>query len=155
MRELINYLFDFGDKELFNFQLGYVVGVGVVLALAIMVKIIMLLLRRPEQCRGIVVDGDHGALMVSSRAVADLIKGLEDDFPALELIKISLLKRDRALALEISARYDADGGSLPEMTDELRTTIFQRLNSLMGIDSVKKIDFKIRRAERKPPSSRF
>lgn len=127
-----------------DFNRGYVLGVGVVLAvvlLILMVKILMAIAFRTRRCREIVVSAPDGDVMVAYEAVKGAITTAVTRFPAFGVRDIKLYRRGkRTYLVELFGSFDASGSAVfPQQAMEIKQTIFGALESIFGIDNVRQI----------------
>lgn len=137
-----------GNELLLNFKVGYITGVIVVLALIMALKILAVaLFGSGDRVKEITIPHPDGDLVISSKAVADMVETLvAAKFKHLSISKINVLKKRDGLALEVIGSFHLDGGHLPDVVDELRGEIFKNLEARLGITRIKKVMPRITKA---------
>lgn len=148
MSTIITKLFDFQNPEIFDFQVGYVSGVGLAIAiilLAILVKILHYFFRYPRKLSGISIPGTDGEIFISAGAITDLVKSTEDDFQFVTISKVQLLDKKIHHAVDLHIDFDIEGGRLPLISSELQLRVLSNLKDTFGIDSIKEVNIRIRK----------
>ena len=145
----LNNLMNINSPEIFDFQLGYVSGVAVAIAVicaVLLVKIIVyFLFFYPSRSKGVSIPGASGSLFISANAITDLIKSLEEDFKFIEISKVILLDKKKYNDIELHINFDMEGGELPSIASELQSIILSKLRDTFGIDNIKEININIKR----------
>lgn len=151
MNDILNFhnLINMNDPELFDFQLGYVSGVFVAIAVicaVLIVKIILFFMFfYPRRSKGVFIPGASGSLFISANAITDLVRSLESDFKFIEISKVILFDRKKYNDLELHINFDMEGGELPSIASELQSIILSKLKDTFGIDNIKEVNIKIKR----------
>jgi hypothetical protein len=142
---IVQWLLQFDDPERFNFRLGYLAGVLVVLLLLAGFKLLQVLLfGESGRSAGVAIRNEHGTLFITATAIADLVRAVCLEYPRLELSKVSLRTCKDGLRLELALDADCDGGNFPDLTAEVQKRILAELNERFGIDAIRRVDVQVK-----------
>ncbi len=140
---------DFKHIDVFSFQAGYVAGVGVFVALAILFSLAYwFIFRYPRRSAGISIRGQLGSIFISSHAISDLVKSLEGDFKDIEIAKVLLLDCKKFNRIEIQVNYELGGQSMTDIAPALQGRTVEALKDVFGIECIRDVSVRVRRAER-------
>jgi len=145
--QLLQWLLRSDNHAGYNFRLGYLSGVLAVLVLLVVLKLLQILLFGDRsRSAGVIIRGEFGSLFISAQAIADLVRGICQDYPRLDLGKV-ILRDDgkHGLRLELNLDAESPDGNFPELTQEVQRRIMTELNERFGINAVRRVDVKLRR----------
>ena len=148
-----NYLFDVSDSEIFAFQCGYLTGAMVALIFVLVLGLLLAVLRCPRRARGMALASDHGRILISATAIADLVKSVGAEFPALDILKVRLYhdrKKALRLAVAVSFPYNPDGESILAVADGFKSRLLAALKHNLGIENIRNIEIDVRKGRPKP-----
>lgn len=121
---------------------GVSVALLTILALVLCYIIIRFVLQRKfgkRRCPGVLVELEHGNIMISQEAIASALKCELEYFKELKIRKIVLYVKRKEYSLEICGsftREDKHTPSLPEVYKAIRPLLLEKLSSLFGIDNL-------------------
>jgi hypothetical protein len=145
MDAMVQWLLRAGDAERYDFRLGYVAGVLVVLLLLLAIKLVLVLLFGERgRSAGVAIRGEHGTIFIAATAIADLVRVACLDYPRLELGKVTLREGRDGLQLELVLDAECEGGSLPELTAEMQRRVLADLKDRFGIEAIRRVDVRIK-----------
>ena len=142
---VVQWLLQFDDPEQYDFRLGYLAGVLVVLLLLAAFKLLQTLFFGDQgRSAGVAIRNEHGTLFITATAIADLVRAVCLNYPRLELSKVALRTCKDGLQLELSLDADCDGGNFPDLTAEVQKQILAELNDRFGIDAIRRVDVRVK-----------
>ena len=145
-----NYLFDVSDSEIFAFQCGYLTGAMVALIFVLVLGLLLAVLRCPRRARGVALASDHGMILISATAIADLVKSVGAEFPALDILKVGLYHdRKKALRLAVAVSFPY-GESILAVAAGFKTRLLAALEHNLGIENIRNIEIDVRKGRPKP-----
>ena len=137
----MDYIYQLKDgwiQDFGPFRAGFVVATCCFLILVMIFYILHLISKK--RVREIIIPGNDGALVLSSKAVADMVNTVvANKFRCITIKKIILWRGSRGIVMEIQGAYDIDGGRLPEVANEMRKAILNNLDGQLGITSIKEV----------------
>lgn len=147
MESFIDFLQEMENVQSFSFQVGYVAALGLLLALVVVFALVyFIFFRYPRRCAGVPIRAPLGDIFVSSHAVSDLIKSLEGEFKDIEIAKVHLLDCKNFLRVEVQVDYALGGENMTEIGPSLQGKALSALKDVFGIDCVRDVAVKVRRA---------
>jgi hypothetical protein len=147
MDKIAQFLLDFQHVEVFSFQVGYIAGVGVFLALAILVAILYLVFfRYPRKSAGVAIRSSLGDIFIAAHAISDLVKSLESEYKDIEITKVLLLDCKRFNRIEIQVDYALGGENMVDIAPSLQGKTLSSLKEVFGVDNIHDVSVRIRRA---------
>jgi hypothetical protein len=137
----MNYIYQLRDgliQDVGSFNAGFLSAVTLFLCLVVLWLFLHLISRK--RVREVIIPGNHGALVVSAGAVADMVRAVvSKQFDCITIKKIILWRGRRGTVMEIHGTYDVDGGRLPEVANGMREAILNNLDGQLGIQSIKEV----------------
>ena len=147
MEKFAEFLKDMQSVQGFSFEVGYIAAIGVLLGLVILVSLLyFIFFRYPRRAAGVPIRAPLGDIFVSSHAISDLVKSLEAEYKDIEIAKVHLLDCKRFLRIEIQVDYALGGENMTEIAPSLQGKTLGSLKDVFGIDCVRDVSVKIRRA---------
>lgn len=134
----------------YDFNVGYATGVGVVLAVLVLllsVRLILAFIFRTRRCHEIRIKGEDGDVFVSRNAVNSVVNSLEKEFKNLIISKVSLNAVRKRQFINIYVDFNADSGGLPPQADELKRRVLEALETVFGITTVRKVHICLRNVQ--------
>ena len=148
-----NYLFDVSDCELFAFQCGYLTGALVALIFVLVLGLLLTVLRCPHRARGVLLPSAHGRILISATAIADLVKSVGTEFPAIEILKVGFYhdrRKTLRLTIAVSFPYNPDGDSIVNVSENFETRLLDALQHNLGVENIGIIEINVRKGKPKP-----
>jgi len=154
MENYLKSIIDFGKPGIFDFQVGYMTGVATAIFIIIAVLLVKICFKLffsfPSKAQGIKVPAETGSLYVASNAIYELIKFLEVRFCYIEFKRVTLVDRKKHFSIELEVVYNMDGGALPPMSEQLKSSILESLKETFGIENIKEVNIRVKSVHRKP-----
>lgn len=142
MPEFIKALLQPQNSELYDFNMGYVAGITVAVAIMVVLLLLRLLLAfflRGRRCPGVTIAEPLGDVFISRTAIHAVIKALEEDFRNFSIYKVNLYGRKRH-NVKVFINFDASGGGLPPQTTEFKNRVLEELKNTLGIETLSKVN---------------
>lgn len=147
MESFIEFLGELENVQSFSFQVGYVAALALLLAIVVLAAIgYFVFFRYPRRSAGVPIRAPLGDIFVSAHAVSDLLKALEAEYKDIEIVKVHLLDCKRFLRVEILVDYAIGGENMTEIGPSLQGKALGALKDVFGIDCVRDVAVKVRRA---------
>ena len=145
MQKLMGYLsgvWDFcpGATEFERgFQAALILAALIFLLLIVLGLILKIVFRKPA-VPGVTLEREDGDIFISRNAIYSAVRTLEDEFPALGILKVVMQRnRRRELELQINVEFEACGEAFDAVAGSFKQRVFAMLSKSFGIDSVKSV----------------
>ena len=151
MQKLMGYLsgvWDFcpGATEFERgFQAALILAALIFLLLIVLGLILKIVFRKPA-VPGVTLEREDGDIFISRNAIYSAVRNLEDEFPALGILKVVMQRnRRRELELQINVEFEACGEAFDAVAGAFKQRVFVMLNKSFGIDTVRSISINLTR----------
>ena len=136
MREFLQR-FEFYDPEL-DFFYGLAVAVTVLL-----VARVLGWLFTSKKCHGINIDGENGALFVTTSAIEDFIIRSLADVDDMLIDKVRLVKKGSRYAVLITLRVSGES-NVSELRPIIESRVLEKTQEKIGIDSITEVNITLK-----------
>lgn len=130
-----------------DFNRGYLVGAGLVIALLIgllIIKIFIKIVFRTRRCRQISVHRADGDLVISCHAVENAVRQVLATFPQFSIRRIQLYCRGENYSITLFTTFKPNEAvGLPELSSQLKPKVTETLRQTFGIERLKKIRIQV------------
>ncbi|MBQ9786707.1 MAG: hypothetical protein IJW33_00870 [Lentisphaeria bacterium] len=122
-----------------EFCRGVIIGIIAGIVLLLVLRFILWLIFRRRSCSNIRIKNSSGLIVVNSSAIAGVIKKAVKPIASLEITRIKLYRRGKALDICLRAVMDAQNGTAPKLMDELSAIVRQQMKDVFGVENIRNI----------------
>lgn len=129
-----------------NFSAGYLTGAGFVVGLLLLLLILRLLLKlcfRTRRASSVLVPCPDGEISISRVAVEAAARQVMIEFPQIAVRKIQLYRDRKRYFLRLCCSFYPGEQGLPEIVEQIKPRMIEKLLKVFGIKNLSKIKFQI------------
>lgn len=129
-----------------DFNRGYLAGAGFVLGLLVLfvvIRLVLMFLFRRHRCSQIVVPSPAGDLTIGHNVIEGTARRVLRNIGELDVRRIRLYRKRKSYSLLLCCTFFDGGKGVPEIAEGIRNEIRDTLQNLFGINSLRRIDFRV------------
>lgn len=131
-----------------GFTNGLITGIFLAVVLYALIKILIFINRcGSNKCEGVVSKSEAGELIISSVAISDLVKSVEDEFAGITILKTVLFRKKQDYSIRLIADLESNNINFPNLVIKIRNKILQCLSENLGVSCIQQIDIHLKRVK--------